>query len=73
MKSLLKNFTDHPKCANQTYFEHARFALTFACGCARASAKATVHALFPSVYITGASDEVRKLNAILDDLAKRKT
>jgi hypothetical protein len=49
-------FLAHPRSAGQGYFEHLRFAWSFA---------ATLHGLFPFVCQTAAGDRVRALYARL--------
>ena len=58
-------FLAHPRSAGQGYFEHMRFAWSFAATLAVATVAALVHGLFPFVCQTAAGDRVRALYARL--------
>jgi len=62
-------FLAHPRSAGQGYFEHMRFAWSFAVTLAVAAAAALVHGLFPFVCQTAAGDRVRSLYARLSGRA----
>lgn len=55
-------FRDHPASVDETYFEHLRFALTFAGSLFLAGAAALVHALVPCLCEKTASTIINKLH-----------
>ncbi|MEM9438002.1 MAG: DUF6356 family protein [Pseudomonadota bacterium] len=59
-------FTAHPASVNETYLEHARFALSFAVWLAVAALAALVHAVIPKLCETTASTILRRLVAKMD-------
>ena len=59
-------FLDHPATVNETYFEHMRFALTFAFWLTMAGLAALVHAFIPAACETTASRILRRLVAKMD-------
>ena len=59
-------FLDHPATVNETYFEHMRFALTFAFWLTMAGLAALVHAIIPAACETTASRILRRLVAKMD-------
>ena len=62
-------FLAHPRTAGQSYFEHMRFAWSFAATMAVGTLAALVHGLFPFVCRTAAGDRVRALYARLSGRA----
>ena len=54
-------FTDHPASVDETYGEHMMFAWRFSFRLFKACAKAFLHGLFPFMFETAASDEVKTL------------
>ncbi len=66
-KSLIAAvFLDHPATVNETYFQHMRFALTFAFWLTMAGLAALVHAFIPAACETTASRILRRLVAKMD-------
>ena len=59
-------FLDHPATVNETYFQHMRFALTFAFWLTLAGLAALVHAFIPAACETTASRILRRLVAKMD-------
>ena len=59
-------FLDHPATVNETYFQHMRFALTFAFWLTVAGTAALVHAVIPAACETTASRILRRLVAKMD-------
>ncbi|MEZ5245527.1 MAG: DUF6356 family protein [Acidimicrobiales bacterium] len=59
-------FTTHPHAAGETYREHMGVALGVSRQLAGAAAAALVHAVFPVLHTTTASDKIRALNACLE-------
>ena len=62
-------FTKHPKEVNETYFEHMWCALKFSCKLECLAFAAFIHAIFPFLCKTTASDGIKELN---DCMQKRK-
>ncbi|MFE1597300.1 DUF6356 family protein [Methylobacterium sp. ID0610] len=56
-------FTAHPAAVGETYTQHMRVALSFAVPLLGAAAGAFVHAVFPFLFVTTASDTVKRLHA----------
>jgi len=54
-------FFDHPSTVQESYFEHMRFALSFAYWLGVAGLAALVHALVPALCETTASRILRRL------------
>ena len=48
-------FMDHPASVDETYFQHMRFAATFALKLFAAAGAATVHAIIPCLFEKTAS------------------
>lgn len=55
-------FSDHPTSVNETYFEHMRFAATFAFWLMAAAFCAAVHAIIPALFEKTAGNIIRRLN-----------
>lgn len=60
-------FLDHPASVEESYFEHMRFAASFACWLIVAGLAAAVHAVVPALCETTASRIVRRLCARMDN------
>lgn len=60
-------FLAHPRSAGQGYFEHMRFAWSFAATMAIGTIAALVHGLLPFVCQSAAGDRVRALYARLSE------
>jgi hypothetical protein len=58
---LDKIFFDHPRQVNETYFQHGKFALTFAFKLFLAATAAIIHAFVPSLFERTASRIVADL------------
>ncbi len=56
-------FIDHPATVDETYFQHMRFALSFAFWLAVAAVAALVHAIIPALCETTASRIFSRLTA----------
>ncbi|HSW68668.1 MAG TPA: DUF6356 family protein [Gammaproteobacteria bacterium] len=50
----------HLKEINETYFEHMRFAQKWVFRMALAGVALLVHSIFPNIFVTTASDIVKK-------------
>ncbi|SFR97704.1 DUF6356 family protein [Yoonia litorea] len=59
-------FTDHPATVDETYFQHMRFALTFAFWLTVAGLAALVHAIIPAACETTVSRILRRMVAKMD-------
>ncbi len=58
-------FLDHPRTVGESYWEHFGVASRFGREMVSGGVKAIVHAAFPTVYETAASDTIRKLHLIM--------
>ena len=65
---IARLFLDHPATVNESYWEHMRFALSFAFWLAVAAGAALLHALVPALCETTASRILRRLT---DRMARR--
>ena len=60
---IARLFLDHPRKVDETYLEHATFALTFAGKLLLAAGAALVHAVIPSLCEKTASTIIADLHA----------
>lgn len=60
-------FTDHPASVNETYGEHARFALGVSGQLLVASLAAFVHAVLPFLFETTAGRTIRALHTRIEN------
>lgn len=60
-KSLVALFTQHPQSVDETYFEHMRFAASFAGWLALAACTAFVHAILPCMFEKTSGQIITKL------------
>ncbi|SHH05993.1 hypothetical protein SAMN05444003_1883 [Cognatiyoonia sediminum] len=60
--TLQKLFTEHPASVDETYFEHMRFASSFAFWLFVAAGAALVHAVVPALCETTASRIITRLH-----------
>jgi len=65
--ALDRIFLNHPRTVDETYFEHMRFAATFAGTLAFAAGAALIHAAIPALCETTASRTIRKLHARIEN------
>lgn len=62
MKNFVHDtFIEHPKSVNETYFEHLRFASSFAFGLFIAGGAAIIHAIIPCLCEKTASNKITDL------------
>ena len=54
-------FLDHPHGRGETYLEHFKQAIIIACIMFMGAISATVHAIVPALFPTGASSAARKV------------
>ena len=59
-------FTEHPRSAGETYFQHMRVALGFARQTIGAGLAALVHAFFPMLHKTTTSERIQCLAACIE-------
>ena len=67
MKKLHALFTDHPASVSETYFEHLKFALSFAGLLAYAAFAAIIHALVPCLFEKTAGNIIRQMAYRMDN------
>ena len=60
-------FTEHPRDAGETYFQHMRVALGFARQTIGAGLAALVHAFFPMFHKTTTSERIQCLAACIEN------
>jgi hypothetical protein len=56
-------FTAHPASVGETYGQHCRFAFAFGITMLLGGLAAIIHALFPFLFVTNASQALDELNA----------
>ena len=59
-------FTEHPRSAGETYYEHMRVAFGIGRQLMGASLAAFVHGVLPMTNTTRASDKIRQLHDCLE-------
>jgi uncharacterized membrane protein len=59
-------FLDHPATVDETYFQHMRFAFSFAFWLGTAALAALVHAIVPAMCETTASRILKRLHARIE-------
>ena len=59
--ALAKSFTAHPATVDESYLEHARFALRFSAKLLLAGLAALVHAVLPFCFEKTAGNMIREL------------
>lgn len=63
---FFRGFVEHPASVNETYLQHAGFALGFAARLFLAAMAALIHALIPPLFETTASRMIRDLHARIE-------
>ena len=66
LKKLSKIFTHHPQSNGETYFEHMRCASYYGFKMMTSGIAAIVHAIFPFLFETAASDCAKMVNEEVD-------
>ena len=61
INGIINKSKEHCKNANESYFEHMGVALNISFSLFKASAMATIHALIPAYFQTGASKKITEL------------
>jgi hypothetical protein len=64
--TLAALFLDHPATVDETYFQHMRFAFSFAFWLGTAALAALVHAIVPALCETTASRILKRLHARIE-------
>ena len=67
IRALANSFTAHPAKVDETYLEHARFALRFSATLLLAGLAALVHAVLPFCFEKTAGNIIRKLHGEIAD------
>lgn len=62
---LRRVFAEHPESVNETYLQHAAFALRFSGALFVAAFAALIHALIPCLCETTASRAIKRLHAMI--------
>lgn len=68
-RKLVSLFNDHPASVDETYLEHMWFASRAAGGLFKAGLAALVHAVFPFLCVTTASETIITMH---DDMTTRR-
>ncbi len=68
---MSNRFTEHPSSIGESYFVHFAKAFSFSLTMLNLSFKAFVHALFPFIYVTAASDRIKELNDVMQKRISR--
>lgn len=61
MRWIFKKFVEHPNSVGENYFQHFFFAFQISFLSAQISLIALIHAIFPFLFLTEASDRLEKL------------
>jgi len=61
MRKILHDSRTHLSSVNETYLQHARFALMFSGQCFKAAVMALVHSMVPGIFPNGAGNIVKGL------------
>lgn len=64
---FIRSFVDHPASVNETYLQHAAFAVGFSLKLFGAASAALVHAIIPPLFETTASKMIKDMNAMLEN------
>jgi hypothetical protein len=67
--AIARLFLDHPASVDESYFEHMRFAFTFAFWLGLAASAALIHAVLPFACETTASRIVKRLHTRITNRA----
>ena len=70
MQTLTRLFTEHPDSVDETYFEHMRFALSFAGLLLLAGLAALCHVVLPFTFEKTASRIISKLHHRMHNRSK---
>ena len=68
---MINKSSEHLKEAKETYFEHMKNAFKISFEMIGGGLKGIVHALVPGLFITAASDRIRKLYKFIEDRSNK--
>lgn len=71
MKKIIEKFTLHPKENGETYFQHFRCAASYGLDMVFSGLAAIIHAIFPFLFETAASDCAKKITKEVDRRAQQ--
>ena len=60
--SIRQLFSDHPRSVGESYFQHARHALSFGWDMGRGAMACVLHAAFPFIHVRTGSQTVVRLH-----------
>ena len=69
---MINESKEHLKEAKETYFEHMKNAFKVSFGMIEGGLKGAIHALIPGLFITAASDKIKKLHIFIEDRDNKK-
>lgn len=69
-RTLTRLFTNHPASVDESYFEHMRFAGSFAASLLLAGLAALVHAVLPFLFEKTASQIINRLHHRMHNRAR---
>ena len=64
---MIKKSKEHLKSANETYSQHFKVAIKIALLMISGGFQAIIHAVYPGVFKTSASDKIKRLHKIIFD------
>ncbi len=64
---MIKKSKEHLKSANETYSQHFKVAIKIALLMISGGSQAIIHAVWPGVFKTSASDKIKRLHKIISD------
>jgi len=64
---MIKLFTEHPRSVGESYLEHGFKAISYSIQMLLATVCCLIHAIFPFVFQTTASNIARKVSMDVDD------
>ena len=68
---MIDSSKKHLEEAKETYFEHMRNAFKISFGMIGSGFKGLVHAFVPALFITAASDRIKKLYKFIEDRSNK--
>ena len=71
--NMTRKFLEHPRSLGETYWGHCQFALFTAAKLGAWSVLLAIHAFFPPLFQSAASDGVKKLTLELEQRGFRKS
>ncbi len=71
MKNIFEKFTHHPNENGETYFQHFRCAASYGINMVFSGLAAIIHAIFPFLFETAASDCAKRITKEVDRRAQQ--